>query len=1620
MKQKLCALLLSASMLSSLAVPAFAVDASETNALPSQTPGEDVVYLGVENYGKVTKDEKETFKHRFFVDGAEKTFTIPADGGKFEIQNKLQEGYIYDVTIDGDQITAAEMEEGDVAGVLTKVWTDDDGDWRIKVDNESFTINKDAELYDITSKAGGATVQDIKFNELKQNETVRIVVDSDDHVTKLFRMFIAEDYTAPVSGVPGKQTLKNFLATALTPVGTSLYVYGGSWDWQDVNSSNQAMTIGLSQSWIDFFQSQDANYTYKNSANPSESYYPHNAWNQYYYAGIDCSAFVGWSVYNVMNTEDSTVADNTGYVMSATKQAKNFAEVQKWGTWSQEKPFKPEHFQTGDIFSMNGHVWICLGKCEDGSLVILHSTPSDSINGQGGGGVQINGVGESKDCQAVKLAEEYMSKYYPQWWDRYHEVYKNFDNYTKYEGENAGKFSWDLKNTLADPDGYANMSADEILADLFDTYHGEAVYLGVNGYGDRNTNWDHKPTFQHQFFVDGDVRTFTVNDEKDYSLQNQLMEGYVYDIDVTANEVTDVELKDKGHSNVVMGEVTAIGNDTITVDGKTLNTANAKTYEITSKAGGSSVKDATVKVGDTVKVMVNGDQAKTVYKTFVAEEYKAPVSGTPGEKTLKNFLATALTPVGTSLYVYGGSWDWQDVNSSNQAMTIGLSQSWIDFFQSQDANYTYKYNADHSESYYPHEQWNQYYYAGIDCSAFVGWSVYNTMHTTNGSVANGDKGYVMSATQQAKNFANEQGWGTWEQKAPFKPEDFKTGDIFSMNGHVWICLGKCEDGSLVILHSTPSDSINGQGGGGVQINGVGDSEDCQAVKLAEEYMSKYYPQWWERYHKVYKNFKDYTKYSGDAAGKFSWNLNGILTDTEGYASMSADQILADLFKDAKIPQQTMEAVYLGVENYGTVTSKEKESFKHRFFIDGDIKTYTIPADGGKFEIQNQLQEGYIYDITVKDEAQVVDVELKDKDHNDVVMGEVTAIGENTITVNGKTLNTADSKTYEITSKAGGSSVKAATVAVSDTVKVMVNGDQAETVYKAFVAEEYKAPVSGTPGKKTLKNFLATAMEPVGTALYVYGGTWDWQDVNSSNQSMTIGLSQSWIDFFQSQDKTYHYKNPNPAESYYPHNAWNQYYYAGIDCSGYVGWSVYNLMNTENSTVADNKGYVMSATKQAGVFASNEGWGTMDMGDVLMDETTGKPWVDEDGDGRRIYEGHEFKPGDIFSMNGHVWISLGTCKDGSIVFMHSTPNTTNGAGVQISAIGPNKNCEAYKLANQYMNKYFPQWSERYGDQVLCLTFDSYTKVYGDYAGKFSWNLKNGVISDPDGYADMTPAEILADLFHENTGSSSGGSDHSDPTYAIRASAGKGGSISPKGTVRVEKNDSKTYTITADKGYAIADVTVNGKSVGAVDSYTFKNVTSDQTIRATFALEGAAEQPGFSDVSKNDWFYDAVQDAVDMGLMAGVSADRFDPKGTVTRAMVAQILYAREGKPTVSGAAAISDVPANAWFHNAMQWAKGQGVIAGYPDGRMDPNAPVTREQLAVILHSYAQKKGMNVSKTADLSGYADSAAVSVWAKDAMSWAVGSGLISGRSATTLAPAGSATRAECAVIFTQMFQK
>lgn len=125
--------------------------------------------------------------------------------------------------------------------------------------------------------------------------------------------------------------------------------------------------------------------------------------------------------------------------------------------------------------------------------------------------------------------------------------------------------------------------------------------------------------------------------------------------------------------------------------------------------------------------------------------------------------------------------------------------------------------------------------------------------------------------------------------------DFKPGDIMSINGHVWLCVGVCNDGSIVILHSTPSNSKTGNPGGGIQLSGLGDA-DCEAIQLAKHYMDTYYPEWADRYTAVYMSIESYVTFKGDIAGRFRWNLNGSgLTDPDAYSNMSAHEILADLF-----------------------------------------------------------------------------------------------------------------------------------------------------------------------------------------------------------------------------------------------------------------------------------------------------------------------------------------------------------------------------------------------------------------------------------------------------------------------------------------------------------------------------------------------------------------------------------------------------------------------------------------------------------------------------------------------------------------------------------------------------
>lgn len=168
----------------------------------------------------------------------------------------------------------------------------------------------------------------------------------------------------------------------------------------------------------------------------------------------------------------------------------------------------------------------------------------------------------------------------------------------------------------------------------------------------------------------------------------------------------------------------------------------------------------------------------------------------------------------------------------------------------------------------------------------------------------------------------------------------------------------------------------------------------------------------------------------------------------------------------------------------------------------------------------------------------------------------------------------------------------------------------------------------------------------------------------------------------------------------------------------------------------------------------------------------------------------------------------------------------------------------------------------------------------------------------------------------------------------------------------------------------------------------------------------------DVSTADWYYPAVKYAYDHGLMSGTSETTFSPSVATTRGMIVTILYRLEGQPSTANAN-FTDVPDGQYYADAVAWASANAVVSGYGDGRFGPNDPVTREQLAAILYRYAQSKGYDVSASNGLAGFTDAASVSAYAVPAMQWANAEGVINGRTATTLAPKGNATRAETAQI-------
>ena len=243
----------------------------------------------------------------------------------------------------------------------------------------------------------------------------------------------------------------------------------------------------------------------------------------------------------------------------------------------------------------------------------------------------------------------------------------------------------------------------------------------------------------------------------------------------------------------------------------------------------------------------------------------------------------------------------------------------------------------------------------------------------------------------------------------------------------------------------------------------------------------------------------------------------------------------------------------------------------------------------------------------------------------------------------------------------------------------------------------------------------------------------------------------------------------------------------------------------------------------------------------------------------------------------------------------------------------------------------------------------------------------------------------ELYHK---SSSGGSGWYYTYYTIKATASTNGSISPSGWTSVRDGRDQTFTITPDKGYAVAKVLVDGKSVGAVKSYTFKNVTKDHTIEAIFMKSNGNPQTGvFVDVAEGSYYEEAIDWAVEKGITNGVSSNMFAPNDPCTRAQIVTFLWRAAGSPAPKSMSSFTDVPADAFYAKAVAWAVENGITSGTGESKFSPNSTCTRAQAVTFLY--------RASGSPAVSGKAEFSDVSTTAfyADAVAWAAKKGITTG---------------------------
>ena len=290
--------------------------------------------------------------------------------------------------------------------------------------------------------------------------------------------------------------------------------------------------------------------------------------------------------------------------------------------------------------------------------------------------------------------------------------------------------------------------------------------------------------------------------------------------------------------------------------------------------------------------------------------------------------------------------------------------------------------------------------------------------------------------------------------------------------------------------------------------------------------------------------------------------------------------------------------------------------------------------------------------------------------------------------------------------------------------------------------------------------------------------------------------------------------------------------------------------------------------------------------------------------------------------------------------------------------------------------------------------------GSYSFDGWYTKKSGgtkITTDTEFPADTT---VYAHWTYTGGGGSSGYS-----YYTIKATAGTGGSISPSGNVSVREGRDQTFTITPDKGYAVANVKIDGKSIGAVKSYTFENVRRTHTIEVIFMKANGNPQTGvFVDVATGSYYEDAVDWAVENGITKGTDDTHFSPDGICTRAQAVTFLWRAAGSPEPeTRTMPFTDVPAGSYYYDAVLWAVENGITEGTSDTTFSPNSTCTRAQIVAFLWRSEKSPAAGTANP-----FADVKSTAYYA-DAVLWAVKEDITKGTTNTTFSPDADCTRAQ-----------